>query len=295
MDSTGHYHDLPQEIQDLDEWCLRHMAYWGEQAQRPESIVGAPGSVVQISRQDLESQDDDPLLEINLAVLAWRSLASAGEHAGLAHWLHQSTGGGVVPRPQMSLARAAMLGAARAIYLLQPDDETERSLRAARLANQEVKDARDYLTVYASIQGDHGQGVIDLRGYFDAVKAAAEKVLTDVGNKPDSHMDDTALLKKAAPVLADGSEHPELAVMSAWRKGSAVAHGRSWIWGALPDHAHPAEKFVTVWSVPVGLMGHAWVLWNLRRGLDNPPAYPPAGWEMDPAFQYDVAEAPEGE
>lgn len=284
----------PQEIRDLDEWCLRQMAYWGEQVARSASINRASGSVIQHLWEDLEAQQGTPLLELNAALLAWRGLASAGEHAGLAHRVHQMSRGGVVMRPQMSLARGAMLSSARAIYLLQPQDGTERGVRAAQLANQEVKDARDYLKVLSEArEGDEEPDGLDaISRHFDAVKAAAEGVLAAAGRRPDSRMDETALLKAVAPVLADGMEHPEFGVMSAWRKGSAAAHGRSWVWGALPDDAHPAQEFVTVWSVPLGLMGHAWTLWNLRRGSDSPPAYPPPDWDLDPALWEGPAQTP---
>lgn len=188
-----------------------------------------------------------------------------------------------------------MLSSARAIYLLQPHDGTERDVRAAQLANQEVKDARDYLKVLAlGHEGDQelDDGLHAISRYFDAVKAAAEGVLAAAGRSPGRRMDETALLKAVAPVLADGMEHPEYGVMSAWRKGSAVAHGRSWVWGVLPDDAHPAEEFVTVWSVPLGLMGHAWTLWNVRRGSDSPPAYPPPDWDLDPVLWEGPAQTP---
>lgn len=294
VDHVNSSQEPPQVIRDLDEWCLRQMAYWGEQVARPESTSRAPGSVIQHLWEDLEAQQDNPLIELNAAPLAWRALASAGEHAGLAQRVHQMSRGGVVMRPQMSLARGAMLSSARAIYLLQPDDGTERDVRAAQLANQEVKDARDYLKVLATAhQGDQEPDALQaISRYFDTVKEAAEGVLAASGRSPDSRMGETALLKAVAPVLADGMEHPEYGVMSAWRKGSAVAHGRSWVWGALPDDAHPAQEFVTVWSVPLGLMGHAWTLWNLRRGSDSPPAYPPDDWDLDPALWEGPAQTP---
>lgn len=274
----------PEFIQALDEHCLLHMAYWGEQVTRTESTAKAPGSVIQQLWEELEAQQE-PLLDLNVAVLAWRSIASAGEHLGLAHRVHQTTKGGVVPRPQMSLARGALLSAARAIYLLQPDSAIERNVRAAQLANQEVKDAGDFLQVWAAIDED-GELATDLEQtstYFNALKSAAQNRLVAAGRKPDSRMGETALLKAVAPVLADGMEHPEFGVMSAWRKGSGAAHGRSWVWGALPDGLHPAEEFVAIWSVPVGLMGHAWTLWNQRRESEMPPAYPPPGWDVDPS------------
>ena len=142
----------PFMIRDLDAWCLRQMAYYGEQVQRQSGHTG-PGSAMERARYQ-----DGPraLPELNIRTLAWRSLASAGEHMGMAHFVHQASRGGVVPRPQMTFARGALLSASRAVYLLRPDEEGLREVHAAQLANQEAADALKYVkTLEKSTQDGH--------------------------------------------------------------------------------------------------------------------------------------------
>lgn len=277
---------IPEEYVRLGSWCLLQMAYWGELSQRPESIRASLGSAIDEARQELDNSRDDPLLDVNIGSLAWRAIASAGEHVGLAHYMYQSSQGGVVPRPHMSLARSVMLCAARTVYLLGPEDPLERKVRAAKLANQEVIDARRNSKIEASIPDLDETRRREAKAYWGRVEVEARAVLNGAGLNPASRIKESDMLIKVAPLLADGMGYPEAAIRSAWSRNSGVSHGRSWVWAELPYTSHPTMDFVEIWSLPVGLLGHAWRLWNIRRGLEEPPAYPSPNWKLDPRYGY---------
>ncbi|WP_154402041.1 hypothetical protein [Ornithinimicrobium cavernae] len=268
------------ELANIGAYCRLAMGYWSQLGVPPMGDLArkaAPGSPIAKHLEDLPA--DGRLRTLNPAVLAWRSLVSAGEHAGLGEHVHWATSGGVVQRPQTSLARTAMLGAARAIYVLEPEGVEEQRVRAAQLANQEARDAQKILDHWSDTPYVQGRVFEKLADQVDGLADAAAEILRQAGRPPGSHVSESDLLRKVQHTIQDHLTWPDSAVLSYWFMASGTAHARSWVWEH--EFQTPAESFVDVWSIPVGFLKQAWTLWNKRRGLDNPQPTPPNGWEAD--------------
>lgn len=92
---------LQNEVDELDGGYGHAMAYFGHLvASDVRSVHRNPNS--QLAAHDRNHSDAEQ--HLNPTFLAWRSLASAGEHAGFAEHMRYITGGGVVARPHASLA-----------------------------------------------------------------------------------------------------------------------------------------------------------------------------------------------
>src|SRR5699024_5867482 len=95
------------ELAYWDEFCGVSMAYFGHLTTMPDSLAVNPNSPLAThNRRHGEAQQ-----HLNPSALAWRGIASAGEHAGFAEHMRYVTGGGIVTHPQTSLARTVLLGA----------------------------------------------------------------------------------------------------------------------------------------------------------------------------------------
>lgn len=267
---------LEQGINSLDERYGITMAYLGRLVENRASVDrDANSAIATHMRKFGESQQ-----HLNPAYLAWRSIASAGEHAGLAEHLRFVTGGGILDRPQASLARVTLLGAARAIFVLQPESARERISRAAKLANHEAKDARRMLDAWS----DRSAMVPGLLGELDKqtskLAESAGRILVRDGFKEGTSVNDSEMLRVVSAQLPGDPDQSVTRVLELWNRASGVAHARSWTWNTPYGIDHQFD-FIDTWSVPVELLVEAWKLWNLRRGIDDPSPEPPDGWKPD--------------
>lgn len=252
------------------------MAYFSAQSVKEESIVVTANS-------DLDSHAGrftDLQEHLSPKHVAWRAIASASEHTGFAEFAQYASNGGVVARPNASLARAALLGSAKAIYLLTPDDPDERVVRAARLANQEADDAKRMIQNWSAQDSPAGT-LGDLVEQSQSLAAEAAQILTNAGVNGGSKINETELLKAAVAALPTRPQDGELQVLTLWNRLSGVAHSRAWTW-SVPTGVAPREDFVGTWFLPVVLLTEAWRLWNLRRGNSSTPHSAPDDWEPDP-------------
>lgn len=252
------------------------MAYYCQLGSTAEATRTNPGSEL-----DKHSGDyTDSQQYLNPAPLVWRAIASAGEHAGFAEHMRFITTGGVVFRPQASLARVTFLGAARALYILMPDDPNERGIRAAKLANQEANDAQRMLNAWQSQTDAHPQFLGDLHEQTQEVADFAAQILVNAGLRERSTIDETSMIKEVVSQLSDVPIDAEEQVLALWNRLSGVSHARSWTW-SMPTGEVPQSDFVHTWSIPIHLLSKAWELWNLRRDGSTIPNLPPEYWEPD--------------
>lgn len=260
----------------IDAEIGQHMAYWAELASTPSSQRLAPNSSLQLHASRLVSETES----INVSVQAWRALASASEQAGFAEHARYITGGGIVDRPQTSLARSVLLGSARTIYLLEPEDPEDQVVRAAILANQEVSDLRNTVRSWNEI-GVPLKGTLDtLSAYADATAEKAAAALEGGGLKPTRSTKDTEILKTTLSFAMGDGEKDLTMLMEFWNRASGMTHARGWPWSVHPPF-DPAASFLNAWVIPCRYLETAWNLWNERRGASDTPACPPPGWEPD--------------
>lgn len=265
-----------QAIDDQDRTLGVMMAYFSQLASTPEASETIPGS--ELDKHYRQYPDSQQYL--NPAYLAWRAFASASEHAGFAEHMRFITTGGVVPRPQTSLARVTLLGAARALYVLMPDDPCERIIRAAKLANQEAKDARRMLEAWQNQTHTQPDFLGDLESQTREVADSAEKILVDAGLPEGSTINEISMLKNVVSQLSDVPSDAEEQLVALWSQLSGVSHARSWTWSVLSGEV-PQFDFVHIWTIPVDLLAAAWEFLNLRRGGSTIPNLPPEYWQPD--------------
>ncbi|WP_453984291.1 hypothetical protein [Brevibacterium casei] len=269
--------ELQEEADRLDEGYGIAMAYYGHLASLPDAAAVNPQSPLAThNRRFTDSQE-----HLNPTYLAWRALASASEHAGFAEHMRYVTSGGVVVRPQTTLARATLLGAARALYVLEPDGGKDRSARAAKLANQESKDAQRMLDVWNDQTGVPPEFLADLEQQTNELAGGAAKILTGAGFKERTSINESEMLTEVAPRLSTVLNEPESKMLAFWNRASGVSHARSWTWNTPHGRIHPQFDFIDTWAVPIELLAKAWELWNRRRGVNTPSALPTESWMPD--------------
>ncbi|WP_157621777.1 hypothetical protein [Serinicoccus hydrothermalis] len=247
------------DYSDTLNWTLERMGRWARRVQYGKCAYRAPGS-------DL----DTPLLgrrHHNTGLVAWRALGTAGEHAGLAHLVTAGTGG-VPSKPYLSLARATLLGSARALYVLEPEKLQDREVRTLRLLRSE---ANDVLNVVRDAEESAGvtRDTEMARTEAEQFVSDCEAALQSHGQKAGSSIKETEMLKLVAPLMPPGSKDPLHSVMTLWRMGSGTAHARTWTWDTDFEEQASEVQFLVMWSNVMGLMEAAWDLWCQRRGDDT--------------------------
>ncbi|WP_309130340.1 hypothetical protein [Brevibacterium sp.] len=268
--------DFQNEIDRLDELHGLTMAYFGHLSSMRSAAGCAPDSEIAGHFEEYPDSQE----HLNPSYLAWRAIASASEHAGFAEHMRYVTSGGVVNRPHASLARVTFLGASKALYVLEPDHPEERRVRAAKLANQEAKDAQSMLEVWGT-QTEVPAGFLgDLERQTAQLASSAAKILVDAGMKERTTVNDISMIKAVAPLVASHLEEAEARALMFWNRSSGISHARAWTW-TTPFGVLPQFDFLETWSCPVTLLARAWELWNLRRGAPQFPHYPPDDWQPD--------------
>lgn len=250
-------------MQDYDQqhadWAFGRLGNWGRRVMAPSCAHVAPGS--QLDTPEIADTGHTP------ARVVWRAFGTAGEHAGAAHSAVELTGGGVRTKPFLTAARTVMLGAARALFVLEPDDPTEREVRALQLLRAEAHDLDRLIADWETSTGSVDAGWAKARQDADDFRTACETQLLARGKRSGSKISETDLLTRVAPHLSGGTQHdPLIIVMNLWRLGSGTAHARSWAWDSGLEDEPFAVQMAAVWTVPMGLMEAAWILWCERRG-----------------------------
>lgn len=241
---------------EFADWIAAAAEGWSDIVQDPQSVYIDPTS-------DLAGDAGLPG-GVAPAQLAWRAIGTAGEHVGAMHHILSTTNGGVMAKPYLSLARATMLGAARALYVLEADTPGNRRSRSLQLLRAEAEDLHRLVSDWE--RAATSTDVVEARREIDAFRAECERELLASGLKAGSVKTETTLLLDIAHHLDDTARDPVAAVMNVWRSGSGTAHGRSWMWDSGLEDQEPAEQLARIWYVPLSLQERAWELWNLRKG-----------------------------
>ncbi|MEV8239963.1 hypothetical protein AB0O90_07000 [Microbacterium testaceum] len=240
-------------MSDTAEWITATAKEWGMRVQNSSSATVASGS-------DL---DQDTALPGGLtpARLAWRAIGTAGEHLAAMHHMLITSDNGVRAKPYLTLARATMLGAAKAIFVLEPDMALDRRTRSLRLLRAEIEDLHRLVSDWEK----SSRAVTDARDAVDDLRRECQQELRNADVKADSVVSETDLLVAVAPHLHGGTRDPLASIMDVWRLSSATAHARTWSWDSGLEDEEPLTQYLRIWSVPVGLLEESWVLWNKRR------------------------------
>jgi len=247
---------------------------WDARVQDPASIWMRPGC-------DLLLHQDQQLPGGRThAQIVWRAMAAAGEHSASGYFMRAGSEWGVRTKASLTLARTTMLGAAKALYLLEPDDAETRIIRALLLLRTEAQDVHRLVKNWE----DATPPMVDtltsaLRQEADSLTAKTQEELVRLGRKPDSKISEIELLTAAAAHLEDRLNDPQTRIGELWNVGSGNAHARSWSWDTGLEDDVPANQVVRVWRIPLDLLDTAWDLWNVRRGAE--PASPEASRALE--------------
>lgn len=198
--------------------------------------------------------------------LAWRAMAGGCEHLAFIAEYSRANDLDVRPKPFAVLARAALLGAAKAAYLLEPDSAQERRHRSLKLFTSEVSNTEKVLSDINLLPAserpdDYLQADQEMQQLIDASKRA----LVAEGFKERTRIDETPLLLAVSHLLDIGKGNPAAGVITSWRYTSGVAHSMSWHWDLLPVDEDPSQQLAYTIGAPGRLMEEAWKLWELRR------------------------------
>lgn len=251
---------------DLREWLAMFDGYL-RASQRRDEITPQPSSDLEVMARDLTRVGD----KTEVVRALWRPLATATE-AGAAMGKFFDHLGGMNQTGVAALARIVLLGAARTIYLLAPDEEPTRTLRFLEVANGECDDY---------IKALHAEYELDpklhpLAASLNDVSARKTKIEDELAHRGYNRgrgVKEVVVLTTAAEHVkhlgvTDGKHQapfPEL-VSLLWNDTSAVSHARGWHWDG-PRASSPADREVRL-LVPSGsLLACAWELWQDRAGI----------------------------
>lgn len=229
---------------------------WGQRCQAAREATVKPGGQLE---RDAQGQPGPPL-----AGLAWRSLAQASENLGfIAEVLHRFDGG-IFERPFVVVGRAALLGMARSVYLLHPDDANERRKRALTLMTAEARYQLAAVETFAPLfAGDTTAQAVQQQAVLGAQETVTrnEDALESAGEKRGRSISDTELVTQVASLLDTGGNNPALGVRSFWQEASGAAHAMSWHW----TEGNPVRTLYEVLTPTVEIGKIAWCLWEDRR------------------------------
>lgn len=213
--------------------------------------------------------------EINLANQAWFPLLTACEVAGNVSVLFGETRMDVRPMPLAVLMRTVLLGTAKCVYVLGPDDPDERQLRLLRVANVDLKDAIRGLNAATALNaGDAGT---DHAPHLASREVAQRQVAAELakrGQKEGSSIGETDLLKEAAKTVTlrnpTETNISDLAMML-WNDMSGATHARAWHREAFHDTYTAGYRTLQLLIPAHAFLDAAWRLWHQRRGASGGP------------------------
>jgi hypothetical protein len=176
--------------------------------------------------------DDDAFPFYPVSQVAWISICSAIDHHDMFLKTLCSTRTGF-PFGYDTLARSAIIGAARALWVLD-GPRLERIGRALRVAHEDYRQERatheETRTLFPEHFDSYGEQIGLLDDRMARALAAGQRIgmrAGDVTARPN----DTKIIRYVAERFASGESDPQLIVvgyMLGWRDGSGVAHGLRW-------------------------------------------------------------------
>lgn len=190
---------------DLDRWGRRLAG----------GLLPAQGS--QLAR------DDTDLPQLPLSQLALLGLATARDHLHAVRVLLEARE--LFPLAQLSLIRAALIGASQTVWLLEPDDRPRRLERGRCLAAHNYSEFNKCLTVLLTLTDPPHQGTLEAKTKVERRMADVSQIRDAEGEK--SALNATAMIEGAATATFPESRHAGESV-AVWRQTSGCAHGYQW-------------------------------------------------------------------
>lgn len=171
------------------------------------------------------------------------SLISGVQHLNLARAALEHGEGFPIAHP--TVLRGALLGAARGVWMLAPDDRHERQQNALRVIHEEhrrmVQYAEHAASVFPEQAPDLDQGIALVRERRDAVRARWEATPDLTAQESPS---DTKVIERAArAAFTDPAQQAEVPAL--WMHLSGAAHGLGW-----PMLTRPSTQMVPVGRSP---------------------------------------------
>lgn len=204
-DATRALELIEQTFPDLDRWQAR-----GARVHLPE-----PGS-------ELASDDVDwpPFPTTQVAV---SGLGLATDHLLAIRHIVQTRHSFV--GAEMSLARAALVGSAQAVWVLAPDDQSVRLERSRTIAAEQINNHSRYLSELASLAGGTHDATNQAAGF--AEQQSAELKAKRRAESQGRRLNTTEVVEQAALVTFSNEARAAEAKIE-WRRSSGVAHGFRW-------------------------------------------------------------------
>lgn len=178
--------------------------------------------------------DDDEWPYMSISQLSKVGLDVAAEHLYACRVLVEA--GELFPFVHRSLLRTALVGATQAVWLLDPDDGSERTRRHRVLMATMYKRHYQYLSELLTLndlRGEpHDTNTETVHDHVAARKGELEKLRAQYSEK--SNWNDTDAIKAAARACWTRSADVENLVQEAlleWQAGSGASHGL--VWSAL--------------------------------------------------------------
>lgn len=186
-----------------------------------------PGSVLR--------EDDRASPSYPVSVPAWGAIVQSVEHLNAIRLLFQGTGA-LFPSAYFSMARPALLGACRAVWIISPDSREERQ-RRAWLCRKEEADGVIGMTsdILKNQRFNTLPNAADIRATAEKSKASAKVIDDDLvamlkARGSTTRVDLTKMVEQAARHVFGSHPDPflESGVLFNWRTSSGDAHALSW-------------------------------------------------------------------
>lgn len=180
-------------------------------------------------------EDDRANSSYPVSVPAWGAIVRSVEHLNAIRLLFQGTGV-LFPSAYFSMARPALLGACRAVWIISPDSREERQRRAWLCQKEE---ADGVIGMTSDILKNQRLNTLpngaELRATAEKSKASAKVIDDDLitmlkARGSTTRVDLTKMVEQAARHVFGSHPDPflESGVLFNWRTSSGDAHALSW-------------------------------------------------------------------
>ncbi|MGW4784902.1 hypothetical protein [Streptomyces sp. NPDC004230] len=226
---------------------------------------------------------DDKLYSSHpVSSVAWHGLITAVEHLDFTLTALDKTQT-LYPAAYFTTLRAALLGSAQAVWVLQPHSRPERQLRALTAAAQNIAEQRKAINALKPNTQEQEAELSAIRAKLADrladIAAAAVSIGCEPANARKLSLVATTMVEEAAKAALAGTSEREYA-MYLWRVGSGHVHGHPYtrylkvradelkedadgrLWGR---HSATLTEVGLAASAVVLITGRAWTLFDQRR------------------------------